>query len=287
MFQAVLKSVGGTIDTYFLGARPTTVTVSLYTGEGAVKVDAASATVDAVTTTLSAQALKGATTVSLASATGVVVGRRYGLGTTSSTQPREVVTVRDLASSVATLWAPLMQTHASASAFGGTRVSYAVTSTQADTLWWDGYSRWTPDTGDVQEEVVDCVLRKIPENLIDESDIRGVFPNAPKILDATLDMKLALREARDEFLRFFGGKNRAYAALGADHFRRPTALTFWIMRAHSMGDEWAPTVERMEKERDVLIAKMESSIPFDNDQDGATTGQNDGGYTVIKLQRAG
>ncbi len=286
MFQALIKSVGGTIDTYFLGARPTAVTVSLYTGEGGVKVDAASATVDTVDTTLSAQALKGATTVSLASATGVVVGRRYGLGTSSSTQPREVVTVRDLASSVATLWAPLMNTHASASAFGGSRASYAVTSTQADVLWWDGYSRWTPSTGDVVEEVVDCVLRKIPENLIDETDVRSVFPKAGKILDAELDTKTALREARDEFLRYFGGKNRAYCALGADHFRRPTALTFWLMRRHAMGDEWAEAMDRVEKERDVMIAKMESQIPFDNDQDGVTTGANDGGYTVIKLQRA-
>jgi len=284
MIQALIKGRSGTIETNFLGARPSTCTVSLYTGEGATKVDEASATVDTVNTTLSAQALKGASSLALADDTSVVVGRRYAIGTQSSTQPREVVTVASLASSVATLWAPLNYTHASASTFGGTRVSYAVT-TEADVLWWDGYADFTPDTGDVQTEVVDCVLRKIPENLIDETDVLRVFPKMGKILDTELDLPGALREARDEFLRAFGGKNRAYCALGADHFRRPAAITFWLLRRYALGPEWAAEMELMEKERDVLISKLESQIPFDNDQDGVTTSANDGGSTVIRLSR--
>ncbi len=259
--------------------------MSLYTGDGAIKVDTVTGTVDTVNTTASSAVAKGAATVALTSASGVVVGRRYLLGTAHSTEPAEVVGVKSLSGATATLWAPTMQAHASGAVFAGTRVSYNVTSTQADALFWDGYSRWTPNTGDIQEEVVDCVLRKIPENLIDETDVRMVFAKAPKILSAETDMPGALREARDEFLRRLGGKNRAYCAVGADHFRRPTALVFWLMRRFELGDEWADTMDRMDKELDVLLAKIESAIPFDNDQDGTTTSQNDGGYTTIRVQR--
>ncbi len=260
--------------------------MSLYTGDGAIKVSGVTATVDTVNTSLAGAAAEGDTSVLLLSATpAVATGRRYLIGATADTEAAEVVSIKGVSGATVTLCAPLMHDHVMGAAFAGTRVSYNVTSTQADALFWDGYSRWTPNTGDIQEEVVDCVLRKIPENLIDETDVRMVFAKAPKILSAETDMPGALREARDEFLRRLGGKNRAYCAVGADHFRRPTALVFWLMRRFELGDEWAETMDRMDKELDVLLAKIESSIPFDNDQDGTTTSQNDGGYTTIRVQR--
>lgn len=284
--QAVIKGRGGTIEAHFLGARPTSCTVSVYTDTGAAKVDGATATVSTVNTTISAGAARGATSVTLASASGVVAGRRYLLGTLNSTEAAEAVTVKSVSGSAATLWAPLMLAHSSGVSFSGTRVSYAVSASAADAYWFDGYSVWTPDAGDEVTETVDCVRRLIPVDLISEVDVRAVFPKAPKILDAELDMCLALREARDEYLRIFGGKNRAFTALGSDNFRRPTALTFWLLRRHSMGDEWAETMDRMEQERDVITTKMQSQTPFDNDQDGTTSSQDDGGFTVITLERA-
>lgn len=285
MVQALIKGRAGSVTTDFVGARPTSCTAAVYSGDGGLK-SSGSGTVDTVNTTLSALAAKGSTTLSLASATGVVVGRRYGIGSQASAQPREVVQVRDLSSSVATLWAPTLYAHASASTFGGTRVTYSVSSSETAALWWDGYVDFTPNTGDVQTEVVDCVLRKIPENLIDETDLLAIHPELAKILSAKLDIPTALRNARDEFLRAFGGKNRAYCALGADHFRRPAALTFFILLRYMLGPEWTADVDLMEKEREFLIQKLIAEIPFDNDQDGATTGRADGGYTVIDLGRA-
>ncbi len=257
----------------------------MYTGQGGLQATGAG-TVDTVSTTLSALAAKGATTLALASATGVVVGRRYGIGAQSGTQPREVVQVKDLASSVATLWAPTMYAHASGATFGGTRVTYALTSAQTSVLWWDGYADFEPNTGDTQNEVVDCVLRKIPENLIDETDLYGVHAELAKMLSAKVDVPTMLRNARDEFIRRLGGKNRAYCALGADHFRRPTALVFFLLCRYMFGPDWQAEGDLMEKELDMLLAKIESEIPFDNDQDGTTTGAGDGGYTTIRVSRA-
>ncbi len=286
MGQALIKNVGGTVETYFLDRQVTSCTASLYSGMGGAQITSGGVTIDAVTTTIASQGTKGATTLSLASATGVVVGRRYLLGASAAVQPNEVVTVKDLTASTATLWAPLAYTHASGTAYTGTRVALTVTSTQASTLWWDGYCDFIPSTGDPVVETVDCVLRKIPEVLIDETDILDILPKAQKILDAEQDMKGAIKRARDEFLRIMGGKNRANCALGQDHFRRPCALTFWILRRYALGEAFQAEIELMIKERDFLIQNIQSSIPFDQDQDGVTEGANDGGYTVGVLGRA-
>lgn len=286
MGQAVLKTQGGTIETMFLTARPASCAVSLYTGDGALKVTAGTAVVDTVSTTVSVAATALGTSVTLASVTGIVSGRRYLIGAITSTETREVVQVKSLAGSVATLWGPLHYGHALGAAFGGVRCSYVVASTQADALWWDGYADFAPDTGDVQTETVDCVLRKIPEHLIDETDLVGIFPEDQKILSAKDNISGGLKKARDEFLRRLGGKNRANCALGVDHFRRPCALLFWLLRRHQLGDQWCAVMDGIQAEFDMLLQKIESQIPFDNDQDGTTTSQSDGGLTVIGLERA-
>jgi hypothetical protein len=284
--QAVIVNRGGLIETNFLDVRPSSVLVSMFNGEGSQKIGSLAATLDTVSTTVSVTVAKGATSISLADATSVVIGRRYAIGSVYTARAREVVTIKDLTASTATFWGPLNYAHNSGDAFGGTRAYYNVLSTQADALWWDGYSDWVPNTGDVITEVVDCVLRKIPTVIIDETDLLRVFPKMQKIIDAELDLPSTLLEASAEFLRTFGGKNRAHCGLGADHFRRPVALTWWILRRYSLGDAHSAMMDLMEKERDNLIKNLESSIPFDNDQDGVTTGRSDGGYTVITLGRS-
>ncbi len=284
--QNLIKGVGGTIETYFLDRQPTSCTVSLYTGEGAAKVSAAAGTVDTVATTITAQGTKNASSLALASATGVVVGRRYLLGGVAAAQPHEVVRVKDLTSSTATLWGPLSYTHASASTFKGTRVSYAVSSTVADTVWWDGFADFTPTTGDVITETVDCTLRKIPEYGCDETDIAQVFPKEGKILDAELDIPTAIKTARDWFLIDLGGKTRAHAFLGADHFRQPIAYKFWLLRRHSLGAEWKENLDQLQADYDRMVQQIQSQVPADVDQDGTTTGVDDGGFTVGTLERA-
>ena len=284
MIQTVIKGRGGTIETYFVDRQVTSCTVSVYTGDGAAKVTDAACTVDSVNTIITAAASAGDVALTLSTVANVAANRRYLL---SGATP-EVVTVKaiDQATKIVSLVAPLLHDVENSSAIQGTRVTYAVSSSQADVLWWDGYADFTPNSGDIQSEVVDCVLRKIPDNLIDETDVRSVLPKAAQILDAELDMPNALREARDEFVRQFGGKNRAYCCLGADHFRQPVAIMFWLQRRYALGEEWAPMMERMEQDLAVLIQKIQVQIPFDNDQDGKTNGLNDGGYTTVRIGRA-
>lgn len=284
--QTLTKGVGGTLETYFLDRQVSTCTVTVRTGEGGIKLDATAATVDTVATTITTQGSAKATSLALSSAAGVVVGRRYLLGGVSASQPREAVSVKDLTASTATLWAPLRYNHASGTTFKGTRVSYAVASTVCDATWWGGWADWTPNSGDVQTETVDCTLRKIPEYGCDEADIQQVFPKEGKILDAELDMPRAIKQARDWFLIDLGGKTRAHTFMGADHFRQPIAYKFWLLRRPSMGAEWKDILDELQKDYDRMVTQIQSQVPADVDQDGTTTGQNDGGFTVGTLERA-
>ena len=110
-------------------------------------------------------------------------------------------------------------------------------------LWWDGYADFIPDSGDVQTEAIDCTLCKVPDNLIDESDLAMVHPKWQQMADLELDVPRALREARDLMLLDLGGKNRAQTMIGVDSFRRAAALKFFLLRRHTMGDEWKQAMD--------------------------------------------
>ena len=284
--QALIKNVGGTIETYFLDRNVGTCTVSLYTGQGTKKVDGATATVDSVATTISNIAEAGDFEVSVVSTTGIVEGRRYLIGATGAAEPREVVTVKSVSGTVVTFWGPLNYDHAATATFSGLRVSYAVSASVCSALWWDGWADFIPASGDVNTEVVYCVLRKIPDDLIDETDVMDVFPKGREMLDVETDLPRALRTARDQFLFDLGGKNRAHTVLGVDSFRRPCAIKFWLLRRHTMGDDWVQAMKDLLDEYDRLLIHIIEQAPVDANQDGTTTGMDDGGTTMISLNRS-
>jgi hypothetical protein len=282
---ALVKGVGGTLETYFLNGTPSSCTVNLYNAQGALKVSAGTVSLDSVSTSVTTVAAK-ATTLSLASATGVVNGRRYRLGATASTDPTEVVTVKSLSGSTATLTAPTIAAHATGAVFTGLRAYMDVTSTQADTLWWGGHADFIPASGDPVTEDVDCVAHKIPEMLCDESDLREIFPKLGKIVDAELDLPRTLRTARDRFLLDFGGKFRVYAALGASAFREPCAMKWWLQRRYALGDDFADIMAQLAKDYQAQIEHLRSQVAFDTDGDERTDGVDDVGFTSITLDRA-
>ncbi len=285
-YFSLIKNVGGTVETYFLDRQVTTCTVSVFTGQGTKKVDTATATCDTTSTTTAAIAEAGDTSLTLTSASGVVEGRHYLVGATAGSEPREVVTAKSISGAVVELWQPLNYDHATGATFKGLRVSYAVSAGACDTLFWDGWADFIPGSGDVNTEVVYCVLRKIPDDLISEPDVMMVFPKGREMLDLELDLPRALREARDQFLFDLGGKNRAHTVLGVDAFRRPAAIKFWLLRRHTMGDDWQAQMKILQDEYDALLLKIIAQAPVDANQDGSTTGMDDGGSTMISVGRA-
>jgi hypothetical protein len=287
--QVIAKSAGGTIETYFLDRQVTSCTVTVYTGQGGTKgTIGAACTVDPLNTTLSGAAIIGDKLIELASAASCFVGRRYLVGSgPGTTSIAETVTVRSLAASTATLWAPLLSDHAIGTAVKGTRVWYTVSSAAADATWTGGYADFNPNDGsDVQTESVECYLRSIPKAGCDESDLRLVWPSAGKALDAELDLPAAIKQARDRFLYDLGGEARANNFIGTDVFRDCVAMKFWLLRRFSFGPEWATQMDTLQSQYDILIRHIKTQNPADNDQDGTTTGRDDGGFTSGTLERA-
>ncbi len=285
--QVVSKGLGGTIETQFLDRQVTSCHVTLYTSQGVAKVTAQSCTIDALATTLAAPVESGDTTIPLANAVSCIVGRRYLLGSVSGTHTPETVTVRSLSASTATVCAPLMNDHAMGDTVKGIRASYTVSSAACDQTWVMGFADFDPQDGsDIQTEHVECYLRKIPEFGCDETDLRIVFPPADLALDAQLDVRAAIKDARDLFLLDLGGKNRAHVFIGTDYFRKAVARKFWLLRAFSFGDEWKDAMDRLQKEYDNLIMDLQQQLPADNDQDGKTSGADDGGFIVATVERS-
>jgi len=286
--QVVIKGRGGTIETEFLDRQVASCAVTLYTSQGVAKVTAAACTIDPMNTTLSAGAAVGDTTLSLANAVSCFVGRRYRVGSGVGTASiAETVTVQSLSSSTATLVAPLLAAHAMGTTVKGVRASYAVAGAVCDQTWIQGFADFDPQDGsDIQTEHVECYLRKIPEQGCDESDLRQVFPQADKALDAELDLPAALKEARDMFLLDLGGKNRAHVFIGTDIMRRAVARKFWLLRRFAFGSDWAPQMKVLEDEYETLKMDLQQQLPADNDQDGRTSGVDDGGFVVATVERA-
>lgn len=286
--QQLTKDAGGTIEAYFLDGIPTLVWVSLFArdeddesstfGELLTKVDDEVATKDTVATTISAHAQAGARQVVVTSATGIVPGRIYKIGTHGATEPDENVRVKAVAGTVVTLTAPLVGQHSSAAAFAGLRVSYAVDADTCDYVWADGYAKWRegndPDPQvDPVIETVDCVQFKIPEHLIDLVDVRQVEPQVDDFLDSRVDLKGALREARDGMLMDFG-RDRVKWSLGSSLLKRAGALRFCLDRQHALGagDEMARKIKMWTDDYANELNRLRKFIPVDVDQDGIANG---------------
>lgn len=262
MIQEVLVGRGDTISTFFVGTRPTSCTVTILDSEANALVTAASCTVDVVNTTLAAPALAGALTLTLTSGAGVTTRRRYLVGD-------EEVTLKSVSGVTANLWAPLNRDQPNGSPFQGLRVSYAVSPVIATSELFDLQAVFTPSTGDEQTEIVNFVIRKIPENLISEVDLRKLVPKSVMALSGETDMHQALRDARDELIIDLGGRERTSRILGVDHLRRLASIRFWLDRRWEFGDAWAGQMDAWQKEYEQSLAQTLAEVPEGNAAGGA------------------
>jgi hypothetical protein len=286
MYQCLKKGYGGELETYFYGGRPASATLNLFDAAGAQKVTAGSVTLDLVSTTCNGAVAAKAATITLTAVTNIVAGRRYQLGSVGAAEPWEVVEVKSVSGMVATLYAPTRFAHATLATFAGIRGTYAVSASQAAAVWFDGVADWVPASGEIISETVDCMQRPIPTLLIGLDYLRQEFPKEAKLLDAELNLQMAVREARDQLLLHLGGKARAHTMRGTDHLRYPCALQFWLTRMLGWGDEWLERRKVLKDELDELIERLQGQVPVDADQDGNLTSREDGPRTGIPIFRA-
>lgn len=130
MYRWVQLDVGGAIVTDELAERPDASPTFAVLSPSGGSLGTGTGTVDSVNTTLSGAAAAGALSVSVASASGITVGRRYLIGGTEEAGG-EWVTPSSIASTTITLARPLVRAQANGAAFAGTRVSCVVTAAMA------------------------------------------------------------------------------------------------------------------------------------------------------------
>mgnify|MGYP000473178673 CR=1 FL=1 len=190
--QEILFSVAG--QTFFYDppeGRPSgTPTVSVYdaTSDDGAPADTATTgacSVDAVSTTVAVAASVGDQSISVASATGISIGRRYLL--TNAGGESESAEVKSIAGVVIGLRRPILNDQTTAATFAGTRVSIAVDSTWSAavgnlTEWEAGHSgyrlRWAYTVAGVARIGVSFadLVRYSAKNLATGIDVDRRFP---------------------------------------------------------------------------------------------------------------
>ena len=246
MSQDVLKGIGGEVSTEFLGGRPASCTFRLVGSDETELQAVGPATVDAVTTTLTALATPAQAgaeqVVVVADATGISNdGRRYVLG-------GEDVTVKSVSGLNVTLWAPLMWSHGIGEAFEGVRVTATIDAGTCTEEFWDARGIFTPASGNHQTEAINCATDIIPLDLIGLQDVRDVNPNPQMAIAREMNVPRSLRVARDEAVLMIGTEVRASRHVGVGFFRRLAALVWWKHRRPEFGENWAPELDRIEAE---------------------------------------
>jgi hypothetical protein len=267
MIQAILagSAGGGRIATVFTGRRPGSCVVSLSLPDGTPVVSGQTCVVDPVSTTVATDALTGDFSLTLASGTNVATRKRYLVGD-------EELSIRSVSGAVCQLWAPLTRDHLAGTAFLGLEVSAVIAPSLALALpFWDGQAEFTPDVGDSQIEIVDCVLRKLPDRLISEIDVRLVLPKLLNAVSAELDLNLSFDAARNNMLMDLGGRDRVHSFGGVDHFRRLCAHRFVLDRELDFGAEWAPDFEKVKLAYEQIRSQVTGQSPRQL-ADGTVTG---------------
>lgn len=269
-----------------LEARPSaTPTFVVRQPGGGVLQAATNATLDGVNTTLAGAAAAGSTTVSVASATGITVGRKYLLTGPEDTGG-ERVTVRSVASTTVTLVRPLRLAHAASAAFQSTRVACAVDAIA--TVARHYRVEVTYAVGGVTQPArvlaLDCV-RYVPQSSItsfdDVADFDPVLGKRlplgtwfPALRDESWQMLLELVAARVP-----PGAVVSSAALSAAHRYHLRALL-----AETAGEAWEPYRERMAKRFAETLDAALGAAPVDTDQDGAVE-KHEAWYRGVEITR--
>jgi hypothetical protein len=286
--QQIVRDLGGTVEVQLL-VRPDASpapTVDVVGPGGTLYVDAQTATVDSVNTTLATGAVRGDTLVAVASATGITVGREYAIGD-DTLSPNEIVRVRGISGTQISLSRPLLNHVNDTAGFVGTRLSYDTDSTEASALFWNGHAKftWTESTTTRHSFVgVESVLKR-KERLATPQDLARRDPKIFEKLPNTQDIDELLQAGYDDTLEHMGGRFRARTVVSSSAFVLPTVYRALMLVASLYGPEWVDQREYYRTEWERAMNALAATQAVDNDQDSAIE-THEGGFTTIKVSRA-
>lgn len=270
--QFVQVGKGGTI-TYHAPTRwdaTPAPTVTLYGPEGGELVASGNATLGP-TTTLDGAAAAGATTVPLTATTGVVVGEQYKI--TNATGEHEWVTVEAISSGVSvTVRDPLRYTYASTDVFCSTKLSVAMSSTQAAAPYRNCYARWVYSVG-AQSQIdtsIFHVTRWAARLTLTSQDILRREPRAIDLLGSRQDIDELIQDIwENEILEELAQSCDPGALLSGETLRMATLYRVIAeMYLHSQDAEHSDALMAMYR---AVWERVLHTAPIDVDQSGSVS----------------
>lgn len=255
---------------------------------GGEMLAATSVTLGTTNTTLSGASAAGATTVSVTSASGVVVGRRYLVGG-SEDVGGERVTVKSISGTTLTLARPLLRAKASGATFQSTRVECALTAASVATIGrhYRVEITWAVSTVSQPTFVVplDVVRYQAISTVTSYEDVADFDPISGKRLPAGTWFPATRERTWDILLRRVAGRVDPGALVGCLDLTTPHIYLTRAILAETGGDEWeryrALMAQRFTEEFEAAI----TTKPVDNDQDGAVE-SHEGAFSSIALFRS-
>ena len=272
-----------TLAVYLPARADATPTATVYGPEGGAQ-QTPSVTLDTVATTLSGSASAGATSVTVASATGITAGRRYLLAG-GEDAGGETVTVRAVSSNTVTLVRPLRWAAASGASFVGHRITMALTSLSTADRHYRAEVTWAVSTVAQPPFVVPFdVVRYWPRSGLTAEDLRDLDPLFSKRLPAGTWIPAVIDRAWDQILARVASKVAPGALVGALDLTVPHGYLVRALLLETAGPDAA-------QERELLFARygaeLDSALAataIDDDQDGAVE-PHEGWYRSIPVLR--
>lgn len=267
----IARDIGGTLEWYAPSRPDAGPTVQVVNQAGGTEVAAGTAaTLDSVNTTLAAGAAAGDTTLTLTSGASLTAGYRYLISLAGG--PSEFVEVERVSGTTVYLRNPLAYAHANASAFQGTRISYALTSSVADLEEenWRAIFSWAVSTASQAPGVVEFTVTRHP--IYNPASIPDVYAVATSALRAriALDASIgdALTRAWDEVLDSLQAQGvRAGTIVGSAKLKRAVVYRTLGLLAETYGRDYRDERAELEARYTALLGVFKGVAALDDDED--------------------
>jgi hypothetical protein len=227
----------------------------------------ASVTLDTVNTTLSGAASAGATTLSLTSASGVTVGRRYIVGG-SEALGGEQVTIKSLSATTATLVRPLQRAASSGATFQSTRVTMSVSAlTKIARHYRCEITYAVSSAARPVMHVPFDVTRYEPVSMLQLEDVRAIDSIFAKRLGSGIWWPALREEAWQLILRRIAATKDPGSMVGVIELSQVHAYACRMLAAETAGEEHKDYRDdlraRFQQELEATLA----ASAYDDDQD--------------------
>ncbi len=286
-YRWLQKDVGGTVFTDELHERPDASPAFVVRDAAGASLATGTASLDSVDTALSSGAGAGALSLSLTSAAGVVVGRRYVVESSEDTGG-EVVTIASISGTTATLARPLLKARASGVAFYGTRVSCAVPASACTTIARGCRVDVTYTVSTAARPVLSLefdVTRYALRTGITLEHVRDLMPTVAKYASAGTVWPRLFDLAWERIVSRIAQQKDPGGLVGAIDLTQPHALAVLLLVAEqSVSEEFAARAADLRTRLDTELTAILASRAFDDDQDGAVE-PHEGFFRTINITR--